>query len=167
VSELASELMNAGAGGSGTLFDLAFYVAAPFWLLMILLPAWSWTARIVATPWIVAPTLVVWAIVAAPLFAPLWTLVTQPNLAEITEFAARPGAGTLMWAQIIAWDLFIGRWMYLDSRRRGVPALVMSPLLVVTVLLSPIGLPIYLALRHLPWFLASELGLRSPADSPR
>jgi ABA4-like protein len=137
-----------------TLFDLSFYVAAPFWLLMILLPAWSWTARIVASPWIVAPTLAVWTIVAVPLFGPLWTLVTRPSLEGIEQFLDRPGAATLVWAQIIAWDLFIGRWMFLDARRRGVPALVMSPLLVLTVLLSPIGLPIYLALRHVPRFRA-------------
>lgn len=135
-----------------TLFDLSFYVAAPFWLLMILLPRWSWTTKIVSSPWIVAPTLAVWAIVAVPLFAPLWTLVTRPSLEGIEQFLARPGAATVVWAQIIAWDLFIGRWMYLDSRRRDVPALVMSPLLVLTVLLSPVGLPVYLALRRLPRF---------------
>ncbi len=30
------------------LFELTFALAAPFWALMILLPRWSWTHRIVA-----------------------------------------------------------------------------------------------------------------------
>jgi hypothetical protein len=38
--------------------------------------------------------------------------------------------------------------MYLDSRERRLHPLLMSPLLVLTVLLSPIGFPLYLALRR-------------------
>jgi hypothetical protein len=143
-----------------TLFDFAFYAAAPFWALMILLPTWSWTKRIVGTPWIVLPTLVVWAIAAVPLFGPLWTLVTSPDLARLTDFLAEPGAVTALWAQIIAWDLFIGRWIYLDSRARQLHPLLVSPLLVLTVLLSPIGLPLYLAARR----FATPLRARAQLD---
>jgi hypothetical protein len=131
-----------------TLFDLAFYTATPFWLLMILLPTWSWTKRIISTPWITLPILVVWAIAALPLFGPLWTLVAGPSLAGFQDLLAEPGAITAIWAQIIAWDLFIGRWMYLDSRKRGVHPLLMGPVLLLTVLLSPIGFPLYLAFRR-------------------
>lgn len=130
-----------------TLFDLAFYVAAPFWVLMILAPTWSWTAKIIASPWIVLPALVVWAVAAIPMFGPLWMLVVSPSLSGLRDLVADPGALTAVWAQIIAWDLFIGRWMYLDSRARHVHPLLMSPLLVLTVLLSPIGLPLYLLRR--------------------
>ena len=35
---------------TGTLFTLTFAVAAPFWALMILLPRWTWTARIIKSP---------------------------------------------------------------------------------------------------------------------
>ena len=129
------------------LFDLAFYAAAPFWALMILAPTWSWTARIIHTPWIVLPVLVVWAVAAVPVFGPLWAVVTSPDLAGFTGLLTEPAAVTAVWAQIIAWDLFIGRWMYLDSRERHAHPLVMGPLLVLTVLLSPIGLPLYLAAR--------------------
>ncbi|MQA60147.1 MAG: DUF4281 domain-containing protein [Actinophytocola sp.] len=131
-----------------TLFDLAFYFAAPFWALMILAPGWSWTRRIIGSPLMVLPVLVVWAIAAFPLLGPLWTAVVNPSLAGLQELLADPAAVTLLWAQIIAWDLFIGHWMYLDSRERGLRPLVMSPLLVFTILLSPIGLPVYLALRR-------------------
>jgi hypothetical protein len=141
-----------------TLFNLAFSMATPFWALMILVPTWSWTTKILSTPWITLPTLVVWAIAAAPLFGPLWTLVTSPNLARLQDLLAEPGMVTALWAQIIAWDLFIGRWMYLDSRERRLHPLIMSPLLVLTVLLSPIGFPLYLALRRNFTPLASTAG---------
>jgi len=44
---------------SGTLFAVTFPLAAPFWALMILLPTWSWTRRIIGSPLIVVPPLLV------------------------------------------------------------------------------------------------------------
>jgi Domain of unknown function (DUF4281) len=38
--------------------------------------------------------------------------------------------------------------MYLDSRERGVHALVMAPLLLLTILFGPLGLLAYLAVRY-------------------
>jgi hypothetical protein len=38
--------------------------------------------------------------------------------------------------------------MYLDGRDRGVHPLIMSPVLVFTILLSPIALPLYLVVRE-------------------
>ncbi|GAD85120.1 DUF4281 domain-containing protein [Nocardia asteroides NBRC 15531] len=131
-----------------TLFDLSFFVTVPFWALMILAPAWRWTRVIIGSPWITLVPLVVWAIVAVPVLGALWSLVTQPSLAAITEAVADPAMLTALWAQIIAWDLFLGRWIYLDSRERGIHPLVMGPLLVGTILLSPVAFPIYLVLRE-------------------
>ena len=37
--------------------------------------------------------------------------------------------------------------MYLDARERGVHALVMAPLLVLTILLGPLGMLAYLVVR--------------------
>ncbi|MFC4856073.1 ABA4-like family protein [Actinophytocola glycyrrhizae] len=98
------------------LFSAAFWAALPFWTLMLIVPTWRWTRRIMSSPWIVGPTLVVWTIAALPLLGPLWSLVTQPTLAATEQLLADPRAVTVFWAQIIAWDLFVGRWMYLDSR---------------------------------------------------
>ncbi|MFC9968700.1 ABA4-like family protein [Nocardia ignorata] len=130
-----------------TLFDLSFYVTVPFWALMIFAPTWRRTRPIIASPWIVAPSLVIWAIVAIPVLGTLWSLVTSPSLAAITDAAADSAVLTALWAQILAWDLFLGRWIYLDSRDRAIPPLLMGPLLVGTILLSPLAFPIYLVLR--------------------
>jgi hypothetical protein len=53
------------------------------------------------------------------------------------------------WAHFIAFDLFVGRWMYLDARERGIHPLVMAPVLVLTILLAPLGLLVHLGLRAL------------------
>jgi hypothetical protein len=48
---------------------------------------------------------------------------------------------------MIAFDLFVGRWCWLDSRERAVPALLMAPILVLTIMFGPLGLLVYLAVR--------------------
>jgi len=47
----------------------------------------------------------------------------------------------------LAFDLFVGRWIYLDSRRRQVSPWLMAPLLFLTLMLGPAGLLLYLAVR--------------------
>ncbi|MEV0293839.1 ABA4-like family protein [Nocardia sp. NPDC050710] len=130
-------------------FDLAFAVTIPFWALMILAPGWRWTSRIISSPWIVAPPLSIWAIAALPRLGPLWDAVTGPSLDVLTELAGDPAAVTYLWAQIIAWDLFLGRWIYLDGRERDIHPLLMASVLVGTILLSPIAFPVYLAVRSM------------------
>ncbi|HEV8175438.1 MAG TPA: abscisic acid-deficient protein Aba4 family protein, partial [Actinoplanes sp.] len=61
----------------------------------------------------------------------------------------------------------VGRWSWLDSRERHVPALVMAPVLVVTILLGPLGLVVYLAVRS-RWPLppAAPTTADGPAAAP-
>ncbi|MEV4111826.1 ABA4-like family protein [Nonomuraea sp. NPDC049695] len=129
------------------LFDLSFYVAAPFWALMILAPTWRLTRLVAGSPLIVLPAVAVELVLLVPLFGAFWPVVTRPSLEGLQELVTRPEALTALWAQIIAWDLFLGRWMYLDSRERTIHPLVMAPMLILTILLSPIALPIYLVIR--------------------
>ncbi|GAA4445679.1 ABA4-like family protein [Actinokineospora soli] len=129
------------------LFDLAFYVAAPFWVLMVLAPRWPVTERIMASPAVVLPGVAIWLVLAVPIFPELWTAVTSPSLEVLRDLVADDRAIALLWAQIIAWDLFLGRWVYLESRKLDMHPLLMGPLLVALVLLSPVVLPVFLALR--------------------
>jgi hypothetical protein len=48
---------------------------------------------------------------------------------------------------MVGFDLFVGRWIWLDARDRGVPAPVVAPVLVLTILLGPIGLAVHLGIR--------------------
>jgi ABA4-like protein len=131
-----------------TAFTLVFVAAAPFWLMMIFAPAWAWTRRIISSPWSATPPLVFWFIFALPNLGDLVPAVLKPTLSAWQELTTDPAAMTAVWAQVIAWDLFVGRWMYLDSRERGIHPLVMGPLLVLAILFSPVALPLYLVLRN-------------------
>lgn len=133
------------------LYDLTFPLAVPFWALMILAPGWSVTRRIIGSPLIALPPLVVFVLVLVPQFPGYWAVMTGPSLAGLTALFATEAGAAAIWAQFIAFDLFIGRWMYLDARERGIPALVTSPVLLLTIFLSPVGLLAHLALRAAPW----------------
>jgi hypothetical protein len=145
-------------------FTLVFVAAAPFWTMMIVAPRWRWTSRVMSSPWSVTPPLVFWFVFAVPRFGELLPAVLKPTLEGWQELVADPAALTFTWSQIIAWDLFVGRWIYLDSRERGIHPLVVSPLLVLAVLFSPIAVPLYLLVRRLP---GARFVVFDPEPEPR
>ncbi|MFF2925165.1 ABA4-like family protein [Streptomyces celluloflavus] len=147
-----------------TLFDLAFALAAPFWALLIFAPGWRWTDRIAASPLPMVPVLAVYLALAVPVFPHLWAAVSSPGLAGFQELVALGGGAGAIWAQVIAWDLFLGQWMYREARALGVHPLVTGPLLALTVLLSPIGVLLFLGIRAV-LRIRSGRRLRTP-DGP-
>jgi hypothetical protein len=128
-------------------FTLAFPLAVPFWALMILAPRWRWTHRIIGSPLIVLAPLVAYLFAVVPILPEFAAEMVDPDLAGVREVVSSADGTATVWAHLIAFDLFVGRWMYLDSRERRIPALWMAPVLVLTILLSPFGLMAYLALR--------------------
>ncbi|MGW6390799.1 ABA4-like family protein [Streptomyces sp. NPDC055103] len=129
------------------LFELTFLLAAPVWLLMIVAPGRRVTERVAASPLTVLPLLVVWAVLAAPVLPELWTAVSSPDIDSFRELTALANGAAAIWAQVLAWDLLLGQWMYREGRRLGVSPFLMAPLLLLTILLSPLGLPLFLAVR--------------------
>lgn len=63
---------------------------------------------------------------------------------DLTSLANGAGA---VWAQIIAWDLLLGQWVFLESRRLEMSPLATGPLLVLAILLAPIGPAVLLVFR--------------------
>ncbi|WP_045314228.1 ABA4-like family protein [Lentzea aerocolonigenes] len=132
---------------TATLFSLTFVLAAPFWALMIFAPKWSWTKRIAESYLIILPVVAIYVLLMIPVLPELLPLVTRPELPALAQFMSTEVGATLVWAHMIAWDLFVGRWMYLEGRRLNVHPLVMAPVLVITILLAPVGLPLFLIVR--------------------
>jgi hypothetical protein len=132
---------------TGFLFNLTFLLAAPFWALMILLPGWSWTRRIITSPLIVLPVVLIYALLVIPAFGEVLPAVANPNLGGVRDLLGSANGAAAGWAHMIAFDLFVGRWIWLDARDRGVRHAVLAPILVLTILLGPLGLAVYLAAR--------------------
>lgn len=132
-----------------TVFQLSSVLIFPFWIPMVFAPGWRWTRRIVSSPWIAAGPALVYAVLAMPDLPSLLGTAADPRLPEVMTLLGSERGATLGWMHFLAFDLFVGRWIYLDARERGVPAFVSSPLLVLTLFLGPLGFLGYLGGRRL------------------
>ena len=128
------------------LFTLTTTAVLPAWLLLVLLPRWRWTARLVTA--VLLPGLLG--------LVYLWLVVSHwgsnpeagyDSLAEVAALFADPWLLLAGWVHYLAFDLFIGAWEVRDAQRLGIPHLAVVPCLVLTFLFGPVGLVAYLALR--------------------
>jgi len=130
-----------------TLFDASFLLVAPFWLLMIALPGWRVTQRVIASPWIAAPAAALYLALVLPGLPGVLGAVSSPSLEVIAPLLGTPEGATVAWVHFLAFDLFVGRWVYLDARERGITPWLTSPLLLLTLMLGPTGLLGHLLVR--------------------
>jgi hypothetical protein len=144
------------------LFSASGLLVMPFWFLMAFLPHWRWTKRIIGSPLISLPAALLYAWLVLPRAGAIWAAVSSPELGPIAALLGSPEGATIAWAHFLAFDLFVGRWAYLDSRERGVSALFMAPILLLTLMLGPIGLALYLGLRA----IYALRGRQAPAPAP-
>src|SRR5215468_1461147 len=114
---------------------------------MILLPRWRWTQRIMRSPWVSAAPALLYVALVLPRFGTIWPAVTKPTVVGIAALLGSPEGATIAWVHFLAFDLFIGRWIYLDSRERRLSALLMAPILFFTLMLGPLGFLTYLVVR--------------------
>lgn len=131
------------------MFTLVFPLAAPFWFLMIVLPTWRWTPRIVASPLIALPAAAIYVVLLIPQLDVVFPAVASPNLTGVAELIGTADGAALAWAHFIAFDLFVGAWIYRDARNRRIHPLIMAPILFLTILVAPAGFAVYLGIRML------------------
>jgi len=139
-----------------TTFTLANLLVVPFWLLMILLPAWRWTARIMRSLWVVVPAALAYALLVLPNLLPLLGELASPTLSSIAALLGTPAGAMIGWIHFLAFDLFVGRWAYLDSRQRRLHPLLASPTLFFIFMFGPLGFLLYLGVRLIAGRTASS-----------
>lgn len=121
-------------------FNVATFLPQYLWLLMVFAPDWSVTKKVMEPLW---PVLLFSAVHLFIVFAVAST--NDDNLADFTELAKvfdprvnlnffgdfgpqasmmnmmkSPGFVSEEWSHVLTWDLFVGRWIYLDGRQRGI-----------------------------------------------
>jgi hypothetical protein len=133
---------------SGLIFSLTALPVAPLWLLMIFAPGWGWTRRIVSQPWSYAPLAVLYTVLVLVYAAEVVpVIVNNPRLETVAPLLGTAAGATIAWVHFLAFDVFVGRWVYLDSRDRGLHPLVIGPMLVVVFMFGPAGFLAYLLVR--------------------
>ncbi len=131
------------------LFRLSNLLVMPFWALMILLPRWRWTVRILRSPFVSAAPALLYAAMVLPRLGTIWPAIARPTIGGVATLLGSPEGATIAWVHFLAFDLFVGRWIFLDSQERRLSPLLMAPVLFLTLMLGPFGFLIYLVLRAL------------------
>jgi hypothetical protein len=127
-----------------TIFALSNLLVMPFWLLMLLVPQWSWTKRLMASLWPVVLVALLYAGLLLSQIEPMLATLANPTLSGIAAGLGQPAGATVAWAHLLAFDLFVGRWAYLDSRQHDISAWIASPLLFFILMAGPLGFLVYL-----------------------
>ncbi len=73
-------------------------------------------------------------------------LARDYSLRGIGAFFSAPALQLLGWVHYLAFDLWIGSWEAGEARRAGLPHFIVLPCLVLTMMLGPIGLLLFLAI---------------------
>ncbi len=129
------------------IFSLSSVLVMPFWFLIIVLPHWRWTKRIMQSPLVIAAAALLYAALVLPQIGQVLPAVLNPTLPGITALLGSPAGATIAWVHFLAFDLFVGRWIYLDSRELGVSAWLMAPILFFVLMLGPVGFLLYMICR--------------------
>jgi hypothetical protein len=146
-------------------FKLSNLLVAPFWAMMILLPRWRFTTRVMRSPWVALGPAVLYAVLTTPRLLALAPALLRPELPTIAALLSTPVGAAIAWAHFLAFDLFVGRWVYLDGRERGVSAWVTSPVLFLTLLAGPLGFLLHIVARHVVGRATSEPAARGAAPT--
>ncbi len=136
-----------------TIFSISSVLVMPFWFLIIVLPHWRWTRRIMQSPLVIAAAALLYAALVLPRIGQVLPAVLSPTLPGIAALLGSPAGATIAWAHFLAFDLFVGRWIYLDSREMGISAWLMAPILFFVLMLGPIGFLLYMICRGAYTFL--------------
>ncbi|MEA5535111.1 ABA4-like family protein [Crocosphaera sp. XPORK-15E] len=120
------------------LFNLANVYVLPFWLLMVILPKWGITEKVMSSylPFVPLAGLYIYLFSGSldPESVAAFSNPTLPILAQL--FSQEPVMLT-GWVHFIVLDLFTGRYIYLDGQTKGIWTIHS---LILCLLAGPIGL---------------------------
>jgi hypothetical protein len=103
------------------LFSLSNLFVLPFWALMILLPNWSITRRVMESyiPFVVLAGLYLY-LLTGTITSESAQALANPQLADIARFFADQKAAATGWTHFLVMDLFVGRWIYWEGQKTGI-----------------------------------------------
>ncbi|MEH2462947.1 ABA4-like family protein [Nostoc sp.] len=103
------------------LFNVANLFVLPFWTLMIILPNWKVTWRIMESylPFVLLAGAYLYLFINS-ITPENAQALSNPQLADIARFFADETAAATGWIHFLAMDLFVGRWIYWEGQKTGI-----------------------------------------------
>lgn len=130
------------------LFQVVNIVPLPFWVLMIFAPTWSGTRWLMQSHLGPALFAVLYAGMVLPALPSILPVLARPDFEMIRSELGKPMGFVVAWIHFLTFDLFVGRWIYLDSREQGMNVWLTGPCLFLTLMFGPLGYLCYLAARQ-------------------
>jgi hypothetical protein len=127
------------------LFKLANNAAMIGWLLLIFLPRWRWSARLIAPVLIPALLAVLYAFLVITQFG--HSPGGFSSLSSVGLLFQNRGMLLAGWVHYLAFDLFVGSWEVRDAQRIGIAHYLVAPCLVLTFLFGPAGWLLYVMVK--------------------
>jgi Domain of unknown function (DUF4281) len=120
------------------LFDIANLFVLPFWAIMILLPNWGVTRKVMESylPFIALAGLYIY-LFAASITPENAQALSNPTLSDIARFFSVETAAATGWIHFLVIDLFVGRWIYWQGQKTGV---ITTHSLALCLFAGPMGL---------------------------
>ncbi|HEX3150756.1 MAG TPA: ABA4-like family protein [Gemmataceae bacterium] len=144
---------------NNTLFLIMSGLAGIGWVLLILIsPCWKNADKVVMSI-IVAIFGLAYGYFNFANLGDVGGLTAFMSYEGVQKVFANAGLQLAAWAHILGIDLLAGVWMYHNAKLCKVKHLVMIPIYLVTIMLGPVGVLLYLivrALRTTHWFAANE-----------
>lgn len=129
---------------SGVLFQWANILVMPFWLLMIFAPRWRGTARVMDSHLAPALPAVVYAVLVIPSLSSLLPVLSNPKPEVIGAVLASPQGLTIAWLHFLAFDLFVGRFIWLRLKDSRLSRFFLGVILFATLMFGPLGYLLFL-----------------------
>lgn len=133
------------------IFSIANLLAMLSWVLIIILPRWRFTAKIVLNGAIPLLLSAAYLVLIVLFFGKAEG--GFDSLANVMKLFTNEWAVLAGWIHYLAFDLFVGSWEVKDAEANGISHWFVIPCLILTFLLGPIGFLLYSILR---FFLAKK-----------
>ncbi len=135
-----------------TIFSIVNTIALVGWILLVFVPRWNWTRKIVLSGGIPILLSIAYLILIVAFFGQADG--GFDSLENVMKLFTNKWAALAGWIHFLAFDLFVGSWEIKDSQEKGISHWFMIPCLIFTFLLGPIGLLLYFVIR----FFAAKQG---------
>lgn len=142
------------------IFQVANLFVLPFWALMVLLPNWQVTRRVMQSyiPYAALASLYVYLF--ATLDSGILAAFSDPQL-ELSSLAGMFANSQVMaigWVHFLVMDLFVGRWIYWQGQENGI---FTRHSLALCLFAGPLGL-----LSHFLTAAVTQRFFKSPTENP-
>ncbi len=128
-----------------TAFKLICFAPGPFWLLIVFAPDRKWAMRAVDVFLVLLAAH--FTAITLPMVPTLLPMIAAPTFGGINQILASP-MGTLgSWNHMVLADLWIGRWVALDTLSRRHSWILRLVFIPWILFFGPVGLCFYLVYR--------------------